>query len=43
MTIEIKKGEMSDFFASEGGDWNSHVDMGVSADLMLVAPVNSGP
>ena len=29
---------LSDFFSSEGGDWNSHVDMGVSADLMLVAP-----
>jgi phosphopantothenoylcysteine decarboxylase/phosphopantothenate--cysteine ligase len=32
---------LSDFFASEGGDWNSHVDMGVSADLMLVAPVTA--
>ena len=26
---------LSDFFSAEGGDWNSHVDMGVSADLML--------
>ncbi len=32
---------LSDFFASECGDWNSHVDMGVSADLMLVAPVTA--
>jgi len=32
---------LCDFFASEGGDWNSHVDMGVSADLMLVAPVTA--
>ena len=32
---------LSDFFSSEGGDWNSHVDMGVSADLMLVAPVTA--
>lgn len=32
---------LSDFFASEGGNWNSHVDMGVSADLMLVAPITA--
>lgn len=32
---------LSDFFASEGGEWNSHVDMGVSADLMLVAPITA--
>jgi phosphopantothenoylcysteine decarboxylase/phosphopantothenate--cysteine ligase len=32
---------LSDFFASGGGDWNSHVDMGVSADLLLVAPVTA--
>lgn len=32
---------LSDFFSSEGGDWNSHVDMGVSADLMLIAPVTA--
>jgi phosphopantothenoylcysteine decarboxylase/phosphopantothenate--cysteine ligase len=31
----------SDFFSSDGGDWNSHVEMGVSADLMLVAPVTA--
>lgn len=32
---------LSDFFSSEGGDWNSHVDMGVSADLMIIAPVTA--
>ena len=32
---------LSDFFSSEGGDWNSHVDMGVSADLMLIAPITA--
>jgi len=32
---------LSDFFSTEGGDWNSHVDMGVSADLMLIAPITA--
>ena len=32
---------LSDFFDSRGGDWNSHVEMGVSADLMLIAPVTA--
>ena len=32
---------LSDFFHAGGGDWNSHVDMGVSADLMIVAPVTA--
>jgi phosphopantothenoylcysteine decarboxylase/phosphopantothenate--cysteine ligase len=32
---------LSDFFSEEGGDWNSHVDMGVSADLMLIAPLTA--
>jgi phosphopantothenoylcysteine decarboxylase/phosphopantothenate--cysteine ligase len=31
----------SDFFSSDGGDWNSHVALGVSADLMLIAPVTA--
>ncbi|MCK5137698.1 MAG: bifunctional phosphopantothenoylcysteine decarboxylase/phosphopantothenate--cysteine ligase CoaBC [Bacteroidales bacterium] len=31
----------SEFFRSEGGDWNSHVDMGVSSDLMIIAPVTA--
>ena len=32
---------LSDFFSTEGGDWNSHVALGVSADLMLIAPVTA--
>ncbi len=32
---------LSEFFNSEGGDWNSHVDMGVSADLLLIAPATA--
>ena len=32
---------LSDFFSSEGGDWNSHVEMGISADLMVIAPVTA--
>lgn len=32
---------LSDFFSAEGGDWNSHVEMGTSADLILVAPVTA--
>ena len=29
---------LSDFFKPEGGDWNSHVELGIHADLMIVAP-----
>ncbi len=32
---------LSDFFSTEAGDWNSHVEMGVSADLMVIAPVTA--
>jgi phosphopantothenoylcysteine decarboxylase/phosphopantothenate--cysteine ligase len=32
---------LTDFFKSEGGDWNSHVELGVNADLMIVAPVTA--
>jgi len=32
---------LSEFFSTEGGDWNSHVELGVSADLMIVAPVTA--
>ena len=31
----------SDFFSDLGGEWNSHVDMGIWADLFLVAPVTA--
>jgi len=32
---------LSEFFSTQGADWNSHVDMGVSADLMIVAPLTA--
>lgn len=35
------KAVLTDFFSSGGGDWNSHVEMGVAADLMIVAPVTA--
>lgn len=35
------KPALSEFFRSEGGGWNNHVEMGVSADLMLIAPVTA--
>jgi phosphopantothenoylcysteine decarboxylase/phosphopantothenate--cysteine ligase len=30
-----------DFFNPENGDWNSHVDLGLWADLYLIAPVTA--
>lgn len=32
---------ISDFFGSNDGSWNSHVDLGQWADLMLVAPATA--
>ncbi|OFX17092.1 MAG: phosphopantothenoylcysteine decarboxylase [Bacteroidetes bacterium GWA2_31_9] len=32
---------MSEFFNQNSGDWNSHVDLGLWADLMLVAPASA--
>jgi phosphopantothenoylcysteine decarboxylase/phosphopantothenate--cysteine ligase len=32
---------LSDFFDAGGGDWNSHVDLGVEADLMIIAPATA--
>ena len=32
---------LSDFFESAGGSWNSHVDMGLWADLMIIAPASA--
>jgi phosphopantothenoylcysteine decarboxylase/phosphopantothenate--cysteine ligase len=32
---------LSSFFASESGSWNSHVDLGLWADLFLVAPATA--
>jgi phosphopantothenoylcysteine decarboxylase/phosphopantothenate--cysteine ligase len=31
----------SDFYSDLGGEWNSHVDMGIWADVFLVAPVTA--
>lgn len=35
------KSVYSDFFSNTGGEWNSHVDMGLWADLLLVAPITA--
>jgi phosphopantothenoylcysteine decarboxylase/phosphopantothenate--cysteine ligase len=35
------KSVLSEFFVKSGGDWNSHVEMGVEADLMIVAPATA--
>lgn len=35
------KPALSDFFDEAVGDWNSHVEMGVNADLMLIAPATA--
>ena len=35
------KPALSEFFRAEGGRWNNHVEMGISADLMLIAPVTA--
>lgn len=32
---------LSDFFDSAGGDWNSHVDMGLWADAFIIAPASA--
>jgi phosphopantothenoylcysteine decarboxylase/phosphopantothenate--cysteine ligase len=32
---------LSEFFDESGGDWNSHVEMGVEADLMIIAPATA--
>lgn len=32
---------ISEFFAQRDGTWNSHVDLGLWADLMLVAPATA--
>lgn len=32
---------MVDFYNSENGDWNSHVDLGLWADLYLIAPASA--
>jgi phosphopantothenoylcysteine decarboxylase / phosphopantothenate---cysteine ligase len=32
---------LSEFFSKESGSWNSHVDLGLWADLILVAPATA--
>jgi len=32
---------LSEFFDDSSGDWSSHVELGVSADLMIIAPVTA--
>ena len=32
---------LSDFFSYDDGQWNSHVDLGIWADLMVVAPASA--
>lgn len=32
---------LSDFFSYDSGEWNSHVDLGIWADLFLVAPASA--
>lgn len=36
-----EKPVISEFFAQADGSWNSHVDLGIWADLMLVAPASA--
>ena len=33
---------VSDFFSQRDGTWHSHVDLGLWADLMLIAPCTAG-
>ncbi len=32
---------LSEFYNTENGDWNSHVDLGIWADLFLIAPATA--
>ena len=32
---------LCDFFNHDDGEWNSHVDLGIWADLMLIAPITA--
>lgn len=36
-----QKPVISEFFASADGSWNSHVDLGIWADLMVIAPASA--
>ena len=35
------KAVVSEFFGTNDGTWNSHVDLGLWADLMLIAPATA--
>ena len=43
LTLSVLSGKqvLSDFFAEKSGNWNSHVDLGLWADLMLIAPATA--
>ncbi len=41
MATLSKRPIMVEFYNPENGDWNSHVDMGIWADLYLVAPATA--
>jgi len=41
MATLTKKPILVDFYNPENGDWNSHVDLGLWADLMLIAPATA--
>ncbi len=36
-----QKEALCDFFAKESGSWNSHIDLGLWADIMLIAPATA--
>jgi phosphopantothenoylcysteine decarboxylase / phosphopantothenate---cysteine ligase len=36
-----KRPVIVDFYSPENGDWNSHVDLGIWADVMIVAPATA--
>lgn len=41
MATLTRKPILVDFYNPENGDWNSHVDLGLWADLMLIAPATA--
>lgn len=43
LTLSTLSGKpvLSEFFSGLSGEWNSHVDMGIWADVFLVAPVTA--
>jgi phosphopantothenoylcysteine synthetase/decarboxylase len=43
LTLSALSGKpvLSDFFSEDSGSWNSHVDLGLWADLMIIAPATA--